>query len=155
MTVAAVNPDILERLTFAKWQAGFKKVFDPAAELYVAYNNYRGSVSLTPTVEKIYPLPKGLKGEPGFAPILEPTPAALVEKLFYGYVEAKFFQIVLNSIIGEASARLMVLNSAVDNSDELIDSLQVAINKTRQAAITRDLSEVVASAETMRGDLDE
>lgn len=130
----------------------FHKVYRRNAEIYVAYNAVRGGAKLC----RLAPWPEELDG--GKEPeemILEPTPEELVNALAAHYLEARFYQLLINSQLGEMMSRLIVLNNAVENSKDLIGSLQLSINKMRQAAITQELTEVVSSAETMRSGLDE
>jgi F0F1-type ATP synthase gamma subunit len=134
----------------------FKKIFRRDAEVYVVYNALRGGANFDPRIYRLAPWPEELAEKK--APeemLLEPAPGELINAMAEHYIEARFYQLLLNSQIGEMMTRLMVLNNAVENSKDLISSLQLSINKMRQAAITQELSEVVSSAETMRSGLDE
>lgn len=148
--------DELRQNSFEEALVIFRRVFDPAAEFYIVYNQYHGSINLRPTVYRLYPLPEELQvlAEPA-GMILEPRPELLIGSLFEHYLEMKFFALLLNSRLGELTARLLSLNNSVKNSRDLQQELQLKINKTRQAAITRELTEVVASAEILRRESDE
>ena len=144
------------KLTYARAAELWRSQFSADQEIYVAYNAYRGSINTTPTIYRLYPFPQDFTPDKKLAEMtLEPTPEKLVERLFTHFLEARFYQLLVNSKLSELTARLMVLNSSVDNSSELIDELRLRINKLRQANITRDLAEVISSAETMRSDEDE
>lgn len=127
-------------------------VLDESSELHVAYNHYNGTLALEPRVYRLYPIPEELEAAGEAEPrIMEPDPQSLLEKMLRHYIEIRFYDLLLNSQLGELTARLMILNSSVKNSKELIDTLQISINKMRQASITRELTEVVSSAEILRG----
>ncbi|MCX5726812.1 MAG: F0F1 ATP synthase subunit gamma, partial [Candidatus Saganbacteria bacterium] len=125
--------------------------FDLNSEIYIAYNTYKSAVVQIPKIYRLYPVPEELetKKEPSDL-ILEPDAGTLVKELLYHYLEVRFYQIILDSQIGELSARLMVLKGAVDNSRDLIDELNISLNKARQAAITRELMEIISSAEALK-----
>lgn len=143
--------EIVERPTFDKIALIWERLFSLQTEIYVAYNAYQSTAVQVPKIYRLFPLPQELetKNEPADY-ILEPTSGELVAALFDHYLKARFFQLILDSQMGELAARLMVLKSAVDNSKELIENLVISINKARQASITRDLAEIIGSAEALR-----
>lgn len=143
--------DSADRPDFQKISLFFKKIFDTGREIYVAANVYKSAVIQVPVINKIYPFPEELarSGENDDI-ILEPDRRTLIDSLFYHYLEARFFRIIMDSQVGEQSARLMLLKGAVDSSKDLIEELTLSINKVRQAAITRDLLEIVSSAEALK-----
>jgi F-type H+-transporting ATPase subunit gamma len=104
-----------------------------------------------PKIYKLFPVPQEISvdREP-LDFILEPNPAELAKELYYHYLEVRFFQILVDSEVGELSARLMIMKEAVDNSKELIDQLKISVNKERQALITRELIEIISSVEALR-----
>lgn len=129
----------------------FKKIFDKDAELFIAYNSYQTGSLYFPVIRKIYPIPYELVTKSKYVDIVfEPDYNKLIEELLYHYLETSFYQIIVNSQISEYTARLIVLKGAVDNSQELTDRLVLNINKARQADITKDLSEIIASAQVLR-----
>ena len=103
-------------------------------------------------MEQILPLPaKRLAGdgksESGtWDYIYEPEAKAVVDDLLVRYVEALVYQSVAENIASEQSARMVAMKSASDNASSVIDELKLIYNKTRQAAITKELSEIVAGA---------
>jgi F-type H+-transporting ATPase subunit gamma len=153
---AYIGAGLMENLSFQRAGEVLRSLSAKPAEIHIAYNAYRGSIVLKPTVYRLYPVPEEL-GRPADPEeiILEPSPPALLGALLDHYVQARFYQLLLSSLLAELTSRLMVLNSAVRNSRDLISGLQLSINKQRQATITRELSEVVASAEILRRNLDE
>jgi F-type H+-transporting ATPase subunit gamma len=143
--------EVLERPTFGKIKKLWGKIAGLDAEVYVAYNAYKSTAVQVPTIVRLSPVPEELEsGQEPSDYILEPGAARLTEALFAHYLEARFYQLIIASQMGELAARLMVLKSAVDNSKDLINSLVISINKLRQTNITRDLAEIIGSAEALR-----
>lgn len=150
LPVAFSDAEAVEKPNFKKSAQVFRRLFDLKAEIYVVYNAYRSAMVQVPTLYRLYPAPEELSSAKMPAEyILEPSAADLNEKLFYHYLEARFFQLLLDSQMGELAARLMVLKGAVDTSKEIGDELVISINKARQAGITRDLLEIVSAAEAL------
>ena len=84
--------------------------------------------------------------------IYEPDDAAiLLEKLLTRYIESQIYRAVIENIAAEQAARMLAMRNATDNAAELIANLQLICNKARQAAITRELSEIVAGASVLAG----
>ncbi|OGC32559.1 hypothetical protein A2311_04415 [candidate division WOR-1 bacterium RIFOXYB2_FULL_48_7] len=148
--------ELVEKPTYEQVVRYFRRVFNPQTEMFVAYNMYRGGVNYSPKIIRLYPISLELSGKnPADDYLLEPDEESFFAALYNHYLETKFYELVMSSQLAELASRLMVLNGAVANSKDLLDALQIKINKTRQAAITRDLTELVASAETLRRDEDE
>jgi F-type H+-transporting ATPase subunit gamma len=82
----------------------------------------------------------------GWDYLYEPDPAAVIDALMVRYVEALVYRSVAENIACEQSARMVAMKSATENAAKVIDELKLAYNKTRQAAITKELSEIVAGA---------
>jgi len=79
--------------------------------------------------------------------IYEPDNAkAILEKLFTRYIESQVYRGVIENTASEQAARMVAMKSATDNAAQLIDDLQLVYNKARQAAITQELTEIVAGA---------
>jgi len=85
-------------------------------------------------------------GQPGWDYIYEPDAHTVIEELLIRYVEALVYQAVAESMASEQSARMVAMKSATDNAGNVINELKLIYNKTRQAAITKELSEIVAGA---------
>ena len=121
--------------------------------VYLAYNRFVNTMKQEPTVEALLPLPKTrLEGEStavvsqAWDYIYEPDPRAVVDELLVRYVEALVYQAVAENIASEQSARMVAMKAASDNAGSVIDELQLIYNKSRQAAITKELSEIVGGA---------
>jgi F-type H+-transporting ATPase subunit gamma len=78
--------------------------------------------------------------------IYEPDANVVIDDLLLRYVEALVYQAVAESMASEQSARMVAMKSATDNAGDVISELKLVYNKTRQAAITKELSEIVAGA---------
>ncbi|MCI0612702.1 F0F1 ATP synthase subunit gamma, partial [bacterium] len=79
--------------------------------------------------------------------IYEPEPEAIFDKLLPHYLEIQIYQALLESSAAEHAARMTAMESATKNAKEVIDSLTLKMNKIRQAAITKEIIEVVSGAE--------
>ncbi len=81
--------------------------------------------------------------------LYEPDPAGLLETLLPGYVEAMVETSLLDSIAAEHAARMTSMEAATKNAGEMIDALTLLFNRTRQAAITKELIEIVSGAQAL------
>jgi F-type H+-transporting ATPase subunit gamma len=81
--------------------------------------------------------------------IYEPDPVTVLDFILRGYLEAKITMTLLESLTSESSARMIAMTQATDNAQEVLDHLNLLKNKTRQATITRELSEIVAGANVL------
>ncbi|RFA30635.1 F0F1 ATP synthase subunit gamma [Alkalilimnicola ehrlichii] len=120
-------------------------------ELVVCYNQFVNTMTQNPTLETVLPLPpaEDLKQEHSWDYIYEPNAAEALEQLLFRYIESLVYQAVVDNIASEQAARMVAMKAASDNAASLIDDLQLAYNKARQAAITTELSEIVAGAEAV------
>jgi F-type H+-transporting ATPase subunit gamma len=78
--------------------------------------------------------------------LYEPDARAVLEQVLTRYIEAIIFQAVAENMASEQSARMVAMKAASDNAATLIDELTLVYNKNRQAAITKELSEIVGGA---------
>lgn len=122
----------------------------------LCYNEFVNTMTQAPTVETLLPLPatdseEEDDGTPKSAwdYIYEPDAESALTMLLLRYVESVIYQAVIENIACEQSARMVAMKAASDNAGNLIDELQLAYNKARQAAITKELSEIVAGAEAV------
>lgn len=116
--------------------------------LYVVFNKFVNTMTQTPVIEQLLPLPKSEDDEVAhrWDYIYEPDPKALLDTLLVRYVESQVYQGVVENIAAEQAARMVAMKAATDNAGTLIDDLQLVYNKARQAAITQELSEIVSGA---------
>jgi len=136
----------VEKPVFRSAARLFRQIAALGDEVYVAYNAFKSTIVQEPRVDALDDLPADT--DPADF-LLEP--AELPGQLYYHYRESRFFKLVLESQMGELGARFMVLKGAVDTSGDMSRDLKMAINKARQANITRELLEIVSAAEAVRG----
>ena len=118
--------------------------------IYLGYTKFINSMSQEAVVEQLVPLaPERMAAERGthsWDYIYEPDAADVIDELLVRYVEALIYQAVAENVASEHSARRMAMKAASDNAASVIDDLKLVYNKTRQAAITKELSEIVSGA---------
>jgi F-type H+-transporting ATPase subunit gamma len=85
-------------------------------------------------------------GQYGWDYIYEPDAKAVIDELLQRYVEGVVYQAVAENMASEQSARMVAMKAASDNAKKVIGDLQLVYNKTRQAAITKEISEIVGGA---------
>ncbi len=117
--------------------------------LYLANNEFVNTMTQSPQVEQLLPVigdenDDELKHHWDY--IYEPDARSVMDQLLMRYVESLVYQGVVENIACEMAARMVAMKAASDNAGELIDGLQLVYNKARQAAITQELSEIVAGA---------
>ncbi len=120
----------------------------------ICYNRFVNTMTQQPTLEQILPLPESeeielQKRTHTWDYIYEPSAEAALSLLLERYLESLVYQAVVENIACEQAARMVAMKSASDNAGKLIDDLNLAYNKARQAAITTELSEIVAGAEAV------
>ena len=121
--------------------------------VYLCYTKFINTMKQEPLVEQLLPLSASRlaqtdaeKKQYGWDYIYEPDAPTVIDELLTRYVEALVFQGVAENMASEQSARMVAMKSATDNAGSLIDELKLIYNKTRQAAITKELSEIVGGA---------
>lgn len=135
--------------------------------VYIAYTHFVSVLMQIPVVKRVVPLggdlldsiqeilsnknkeavkKMNLKYEYQF----EPSPRAVLDELLPKFVEIQIFQAILEANASEQSARMVAMKNATEAAGELIDDLTLTYNKTRQAAITQEISEIVGGVEAMK-----
>lgn len=124
-------------------------------EVYLAYNAAQGTMAQKPLVERIVPMDPaeltraaGEKVSGGW--MLEPNPEELLHALLPRVVSLKVYSALLSSASGEHAARMKAMEQASSNADSLIRQITLRRNRARQAAITTELTEIVAGAEALK-----
>ena len=87
-----------------------------------------------------------IKSEYSWDYIYEPDAKSVIDALLQRYVEGLLYQAVAENMASEQSARMVAMKAASDNAKKVIGELQLVYNKTRQAAITKEISEIVGGA---------
>jgi ATP synthase, F1 gamma subunit len=118
--------------------------------LFLMSNEFVNTMTQKPDTQQLLPVPQETDEEEQLPDqwdyIYEPEPAELLEPILVRYVEAQIYQGVVENVACEMAARMVAMKSASDNAGDIIDDLQLEYNKQRQAAITQELSEIVAGA---------
>jgi F-type H+-transporting ATPase subunit gamma len=126
--------------------------------VYVCYTNFINTMKQEPMVEQLLPLSAERlkqtdeeKKQYGWDYIYEPDAPTVIDDLLTRYIEALVYQAVAENMASEQSARMVAMKAATDNAGTLIGELKLVYNKTRQAAITKELSEIVGGAAAIAG----
>jgi F-type H+-transporting ATPase subunit gamma len=118
--------------------------------VYLCYTKFINTMRQEPAVEQLLPLPaKALQADSSshsWDYIYEPDAQGVIDELLVRYVEALIYQGVAENLASEQSARMVAMKAATDNAGSVIGELKLVYNKTRQAAITKELSEIVSGA---------
>ena len=118
----------------------------------LVYNEFKSVLQQRPVVEPLLPIPRLPVEELPAGDIdylYEPEPAKIFEKLLPQYVAFDVFHALLESVAAEHGARMTAMDSASKNAADVIDGLTLHMNKVRQAAITREIIEVVSGAQAL------
>jgi F-type H+-transporting ATPase subunit gamma len=121
--------------------------------VYIAYSRFINTMKQEPLIEQLLPLSaeslaqtEAEKSAYAWDYIYEPDAQRVIDELLTRYVEALIYQSVAENIASEQSARMVAMKAASDNAKKLIEELQLIYNKTRQAGITKEISEIVGGA---------
>ena len=122
--------------------------------VYLVYNKFVSTMRQEPVVEQLLPLSSDKMAAESKASgthlswdyIYEPDAQSVIDNLLIRYVEALAYQAVAENMASEHAARMVAMKAATDNAGSVIEELKLIYNKTRQAAITKELSEIVAGA---------
>jgi F-type H+-transporting ATPase subunit gamma len=118
--------------------------------IYLCYTKFINTMKQEPALEQLLPLTADkLEVKPNeqtWDYLYEPDAQTVIDELLVRYVEALIYQSVAENMASEQSARMVAMKAATDNAGNVINELKLVYNKTRQAAITKELSEIVAGA---------
>ncbi|MCB1914321.1 MAG: F0F1 ATP synthase subunit gamma [Rhodocyclaceae bacterium] len=116
--------------------------------VHIAFTRFINTMKQEPSLEQLLPLSGERLGTPesSWDYLYEPEPQVVVDEMLVRYVEALVYQAVAENMASEQSARMVAMKAASDNAKNVIGELQLVYNKTRQAAITKELSEIVGGA---------
>ena len=129
-----------------------------ADSVYLVYNEFKSVLNQRVVVERLLPIPRlefeaaasgGDEAAAAVDYLYEPTPEELFTTLLPSHVEVQVFRALLESAAAEHAARMTAMDAATRNSAEMIDHLTLYMNKVRQAAITREIIEVVSGAQAL------
>ncbi|MDT8409255.1 MAG: F0F1 ATP synthase subunit gamma [Wenzhouxiangellaceae bacterium] len=151
--IAAATQDLGEKPQLESLIGAIKIMLDgyrdgSLDELNVCYNEFINTMTQRGTIEQVLPLPP-TQDEPMLQYwdyLYEPDPESLLDDLLVRYIESLIYEATLENLASEHAARMVAMKSASDNANNLIDELNLAYNKARQAAITQEISEIVGGA---------
>ena len=126
--------------------------------VYLCYTKFINTMRQESVIEQLLPLSSDRltqtsaeKAQYGWDYIYEPDAPSVIDELLRRYIEALVYQAVAENMASEQSARMVAMKAATDNAGNLIAELKLVYNKTRQAAITKELSEIVGGAAAISG----
>ena len=120
--------------------------------IYIVYTRFINTMKQEPVIEQLLPLPADRLQDNRAAErknwdyLYEPDARVVLDQLLRRYVEQIIYQSLAENIASEQSARMVAMKAASDNASSVIDDLTLVYNKARQAAITKELSEIVSGA---------
>jgi F-type H+-transporting ATPase subunit gamma len=120
-----------------------------AVPVYIAYTGFNSALNYQPQIERLLPVEKG-KG-PYINYLFEPSGDSVLAEVLPVFIRSKLRLILLESFASEHSSRAIAMKSATDNAKDLRKYLVLTRNKMRQAAITKEIIEVISSAEALKG----
>ena len=119
-------------------------------QVILAYNHYVSVIAQVPVIEQLLPItPPEIEIADERDIIFEPSPQDILETLLKKYVQNQVYVSWLDTIAGEHAARMTSMDAATKNAGEMIEKLQLHYNRSRQAAITRELIEIISGAESL------
>ena len=123
---------------------------------YLVYNEFKNAISQRVALEPLLPMARSpLANADGQESLVdfkyEPSAEAVLSDLVPLHVEFQIYRALLESIASEFGARMSAMDSATKNASEMISSLTLQFNRARQAAITKELLEIISGAEALKG----
>jgi F-type H+-transporting ATPase subunit gamma len=157
MNIVKVHENITGSITYATAQLiGEEVVGEYVAEKYDAvflvYNAFRSAISQVVTIDQLLPIvPKQVaEGAQVTDYLYEPNRGEVLEQILPKNVEVQIFRALLESVASEHGARMSAMDSASKNASEMIGKLTLVYNRARQAAITKELMEIISGAEAIK-----
>ncbi len=132
--------------------ADFTNEADPVDKVYLLFGEFKSALVQKPSLVQLLPigqLPENEATEAGGDYLYEQKPAEIFEVLLPKLIENRIYQALLESVASEMGSRMTAMDSASKNASEVIDRLTLNMNRVRQAAITREIIEVVSGAEAL------
>jgi F-type H+-transporting ATPase subunit gamma len=122
-------------------------------EVYLLYNEFKSVIQQKVTLEKLLPVEPPTEKDPFSSAVdylYEPSAEAILSSILPKHIEVQVYRSLLESQASEMGARMTAMDSATRNAKEMIEKLTLKFNKTRQAAITKEISEIVGGAEALK-----
>ncbi len=126
-------------------------VFNKADAVYVAYNEFKSILFPRIIINRLLPisLPEGDDIEKTLYPDWEPEESSIIDSLLPFYIERQVYHFFFESIAAEHAARMMAMDNATKNAEDLVSDLTLGLNKIRQASITKELLEIMTAVEAL------
>lgn len=157
-TVVKAYPGVFQNLDFGI----AREIAEFASEKYLSgevdrvvtvYNEFKSVLAPVLRNEVLLPIAPEENGETGSSDyIYEPSPASIINALVPKHLNTQVWRMMLESNAAEQASRMTAMDSATENAKELLRVLNISYNRARQAAITTELSEIVAGAEALQGE---
>jgi len=140
-TASLLGQDIVSEYCEGKYDA-----------VYLAYNAFRSAISQDPLIEKLLPIVPLDVEEGTHVPqyLYEPNRGDVLEQILPKHIEVQIFRGLLESVASEHGARMSAMDSASRNAKDMISKLTLQYNRARQAAITKELMEIISGAESIK-----
>ncbi len=159
-TIAADYSDVIDEPTFADAKEMGKQLLTDFAngeigEIYVAYTEFKNTVSHIPKLMKLLPVnPEDLQAEQDGQDELalmnfEPNEEEAISLLIPKYLTSILYGAFVEAVASENGARMQAMDAATNNAEEIINDLELKYNRARQGAITQELTEIIAGAEAI------
>jgi F-type H+-transporting ATPase subunit gamma len=134
----------------------FLRPNDPVDAIYLVYNEFKSAISQRVTAERLLPIADEPPGEADDHDVIEqfvfePSEDALLAQLIPMYVQVSILRALLESMASELGARMTAMDAATNNASEMIAGLTLKYNRARQAAITKELMEIIGGSESLKG----
>ncbi|MGB0131575.1 F0F1 ATP synthase subunit gamma [Chlorobium sp.] len=149
-------PSVFQNLDFSV----AKEIAETASAMYlrgeadrviVVYNEFKSVLAPVLKAEDLLPIAAESTGKENSGDyIYEPSPAAIIDELVPKHLSTQVWRMMLESNAAEQAARMTAMDSATENAKELLRTLNISYNRARQAAITKELSEIVAGADALK-----
>lgn len=138
----------IKSLTYAAVRGFESEQYD---EVYVCYNRFVNAITQLPTVDRLLPFETMKADGPMSSYEYEPSPEGVLEVLLPKYAETLIFTALLDGKASELGAKMTAMGSATKNATKMINELTLTYNRARQAAITQEITEIVAGANAAQG----
>ena len=122
-------------------------------EVYLLYNEFKSVIQQKVTLEKLLPVEPPAEEDPFISAVdylYEPSADAILSSILPKHIEVQVYRSMLESQASEMGARMTAMDSATRNAKDMIERLTLKFNKQRQAAITKEISEIVGGAEALK-----
>lgn len=123
-----------------------------ADQVYIAYTQFKNVLNQIPSIKQLLPIKPSTPPSEGADAVYlyEPDPETILDSVLPRFTELQIYQALLESVASEHSARMVAMRNATDNAHDLIQDLTLAMNKARQASITKEMLDIAGGAEAQR-----